>query len=465
MVFSENSFLIVFLPLLLVIYHLPCFKSTKTKNIILLLFSLFFYTWGEPVFVFFLLIEIIINWLLGGIIDNAEGKKRKIYCIAAIVLDITVLVVFKYLGFILENVSLLVPKLDIPETTISLPVGISFFTFQIISYIIDLYRKEIKVSKSVWKLMLYVMMFPKLLQGPIVRYKLIEHEMDYREENEERWRKGFNRFAIGLGKKVLIANYLGMVVDSIFATATEMNLSVALAFYGSILYSLQIYFDFSGYSDMAIGLGLMFGFHFEENFNYPYMAMSITDFWRRWHISLSSWFRDYVYIPLGGNRCSKQLQIRNMFVVWLLTGIWHGANWTFIMWGLLYFLLLLMEKYLLKPGKQGGIYRLYTLFWINLAWVLFRSENVGLALQYIGNMFGVNANGLCDTLTCGYMYSSWGICTLAIIGVFPTYKVILKMFSEKAREYFENIYAVSILILCICMSISGQYNPFIYFNF
>lgn len=348
---------------------------------------------------------------------------------------------------------------------IALPIGISFFSFQMISYVIDVYRKEVPASKSLSKLMLYVMMFPQLIAGPIVRYKTIQHEIDKRIESAGEWREGFIRFSYGLGKKVLISNYTGMVVDSIFQTVSAQPLSVLSAVYGSLMYTFQIYFDFSGYSDMAIGLGKMFGFHFPENFNYPYMSGTITEFWRRWHMTLSSWFRDYVYIPGGGNRCSREKQIRNMFVVWVLTGIWHGANWTFLAWGLLYFILLFFEKYVFDVKRLKIFSHLYTLFWVNLAWVIFRADSLKEAVRYIGYMFGVNANGIYDRLAGGYVLSSYGIFMIAVV---CSTKIPLKMMERlnaKTRMIFENLTSVVLVIVCVLMAAAGQYNPFIYFNF
>lgn len=318
MVFSSTVFLFLFLPLILIIYYNPIVKNRKFRNIFLLLVSLGFYAWGEPVFVFVMMLSIIINWFLALKIDKNEKKKR--YVILAILYNVGLLFVFKYLSFFANNMGLLF-KVDKITLNIALPIGISFFTFQMLSYVLDVYFNKAKVQKNLLYVGLYVSLFPQLIAGPIVRYETIANEIETRQENTKDFCDGIYRFVYGLGKKVLISNYVGLVVDNIFVSMNITPISTATAWLGAIAYTLQIYFDFSGYSDMAIGLGKMFGFHFNENFNYPYMAKSITDFWRRWHISLSTWFRDYVYIPLGGNRVSNKRHIFNLFIVWLLTGM------------------------------------------------------------------------------------------------------------------------------------------------
>jgi D-alanyl-lipoteichoic acid acyltransferase DltB (MBOAT superfamily) len=316
-------------------YYNPIWKGRKFKNTFLLLASLGFYAWGEPVVVFLMIVTICLNWLLVLRIDAAgEQTTRRRYMRTAIALDIVFLFVFKYAAFVSKNLALLFGSNSF-IITIALPIGISFYTFQLMSYVFDVYYKKMAARKNLTGVALYVSLFPALIAGPIVRYETIAREIDGRIETPEDFTEGIARFVIGLGKKMLIANYAGFIADRIFAlnSLSGGNLSAASAWLGAIAYTLQIFFDFSAYSDMAIGLGRMFGFHFLENFNYPYIAKSISEFWRRWHISLSTWFRDYVYIPLGGSRVSKKRLVGNLFVVWLLTGIWHGANWTFVIWG------------------------------------------------------------------------------------------------------------------------------------
>lgn len=337
MVFSSAEFLFLFLPLVFIFYYFPLATGRKWKNAVLLVFSIGFYAWGEPFFVFLMLFSIFINWLVGLQIGKATDKKKK-WLTVAVAFDVLLLGIFKYASFFSRNLALLTGN-DRLIVQIALPIGISFFTFQLMSYLFDVYYGRSAPQKNPWNLALYISLFPQLIAGPIVRYRQIEHEISDRQESFSDFTEGMRRFIYGLGKKVLLANFLAQIADNIFDYLQHP--SVMTAWLGAIAYTLQIYFDFSGYSDMAIGLGRMFGFHFLENFNYPYTANSVTDFWRRWHISLSAWFRDYVYIPLGGNRAH---QFRNLFVVWLLTGIWHGANWTFVLWGLIYFAVLWAEK-------------------------------------------------------------------------------------------------------------------------
>ena len=342
LVFSSTVFLFLFLPFTVMVYYNPWLNSRKFRNNFLLLMSLAFYAYGEPLFVCIMIFEIIMGWLIGLKLEFTDSKKlRKRWLTIGTVFFVFMLFVFKYLTFVSEQFGGLL-CIDTSNINIALPVGISFFTFQLLSYIFDIYYGKAKAQRSVLNVGLYIALFPQLIAGPIVRYDVIERQIIERQENLLDFADGMLRFSYGLGKKVLIANYMAMLADNIFNAG--MPESVATAWLGAIAYTLQIYFDFSGYSDMAIGLGKMFGFKFPENFNYPYISSSITEFWRRWHISLSSWFRDYVYIPLGGNRCSKGRWLGNLFVVWALTGMWHGANWTFICWGLWYFLWLVVEK-------------------------------------------------------------------------------------------------------------------------
>ena len=338
MLFSTTIFLFVFLPLVLAVYYNPIIRSRQFRNVFLLLASIFFYAWGEPFYVLLMLLSIVVNWGLGLLVDRYRAQPgERAALVMTVVYNLGVLFLFKYLNFTVDNLNLLF-RTDIRMPQIALPVGISFYTFQAMSYVLDVHRGKGEAQKNPLNVGLYIALFPQLIAGPIVRYETVAWQIGHRQETLHGFYEGILRFIVGLGKKILLANTLALGADACFGTIAERNLSFGAAWLGAVFYSLQILFDFSGYSDMAIGLGKMFGFEFLENFNYPYISRTVTEFWRRWHISLSSWFRDYVYIPLGGSRVSSRARhIFNLFVVWLLTGIWHGANWTFILWGLMYF--------------------------------------------------------------------------------------------------------------------------------
>ena len=381
MLFSSSVFLFLFLPLVLIIYYLALRRWRQGQNVFLLLASLGFYAWGEPWFVLVMIASILANYGFGLWVDACKraGRSCRAPIVAAVTANLGILFVFKYLTFTLGILNSLGAHFVIPG--IELPIGISFFTFQALSYVLDVHRGRGQVQKSPLKVGLYISFFPQLIAGPIVKYETVADQIDNRQESWDDFAAGCARFIAGLGKKVLIANQVAVVADRAFNLGNG-ELSASFAWLGAICYTLQIYYDFSGYSDMAIGLGKMFGFHFLENFNYPYISKSITEFWRRWHISLSACFRDYVYFPLGGSRVSsKWKHIRNLFVVWLLTGVWHGANWTFIVWGLLYFVLLVLEKYgHLGRGWPVWLNWLFTLLMVNFAWVIFRADSLGCLL-------------------------------------------------------------------------------------
>ena len=451
MVFSSGVFLFVFLPVLLVIYY--ALKGRTARNYILLFTSLLFYAWGEPVFIFIMLASIIANWLL--VLLMAGSEHKKFWLSLAIMLDVALLGVFKYASFITANIAALTGYNAI-RVNIALPIGISFFTFQMMSYVFDVYYGTSKPQKNPLYVALYISFFPQLIAGPIVRYNQIESEITTRHENFDDFSEGVRRFIYGLGKKILLANFLAVIADNIFGYI--VNPSVMMSWLGAVAYTLQIYFDFSGYSDMAIGLGLMFGFHFSENFNYPYISSSVTEFWHRWHISLSTWFRDYVYIPLGGSRVNKVRHILNIFAVWLLTGIWHGANWTFILWGLIYFVVLIFEKETRIIQHLKIFSHVYTLFIVILAWVIFRSESIASGINYISSMLGLNANNFCDSGFIVYVKGSWVVLLASLIGIFP-------FVNKFRRTWIESIWLVFVLIVSICEIVSSSYNPFIYFNF
>ena len=454
MVFSSTVFLFLFLPLVIMIYYNPFVKGRKFKNLFLLLASLFFYAWGEPVYVFLMLISILVTWILAFFL---RGRYKKVVLTVGIVYHVGVLFIFKYLTFLTSQLGLILNK-DFSYIKIALPIGISFFTFQLMSYFLDVYKGEAKPQKNIFNLGLYVSLFPQLIAGPIVRYNEIEEQINTRVESIENVSVGMKRFIYGLSKKLLLADYLSAIADSSFTRIGDQT--VVMAWFGILAYSLQIYFDFSGYSDMAIGLGKMFGFEFAENFNYPYISKSIVEFWRRWHISLSRWFRDYVYIFLGGGY-GKPLKVAfNLAVVWILTGIWHGANWTFLVWGILYYLLIVVEKFTGIIDKMGKFSRVYTLVAVMLCWVVFRANNLGEAFLYIENMFGINA-GNSYSLSAIKDETGYAVILLAsVIGCTPLVKKILNKFAA-----IEGVWILLIFALSLIKATSSSYSPFIYFNF
>ena len=454
MVFSSTVFLFLFLPLVIMIYYNPFVKGRKFKNLFLLLASLFFYAWGEPVYVFLMLISISVTWILAFFL---RGRYKKVVLTVEIVYHVGVLFIFKYLTFLTSQLGLILNQ-DFSYIKIALPIGISFFTFQLMSYFLDVYKGEAKPQKNIFNLGLYVSLFPQLIAGPIVRYNEIEEQINTRVESIENVSAGMKRFIYGLSKKLLLADYLSAIADSSFTRIGDQT--VVMAWFGILAYSLQIYFDFSGYSDMAIGLGKMFGFEFAENFNYPYISKSIVEFWRRWHISLSRWFRDYVYIFLGGGY-GKPLKVAfNLAVVWILTGIWHGANWTFLVWGILYYLLIVLEKFTGIIDKIGKFSRVYTLVAVMLCWVVFRADNLGEAFLYIENMFGINV-GNSYSLSAIKDEIGYAVILLAsVIGCTPLVKKILDKFAA-----IEGIWIFLLFALSLIKATSSSYSPFIYFNF
>ena len=446
MVFSSTVFLFLFLPGLLIMYY--ALKSRVWKNFILLLSSILFYAWGEPIFVFIMLFSVFVNWFL---VLKMESGNRKLFMLLAIIFDVSLLGIFKYASFISRNIALL--GFENVRVNIALPIGISFFTFQMMSYVFDVYYGKSKIQKNFFNVALYITLFPQLIAGPIVRYSQVEDEILNRNENFETFSDGVQRFIYGLGKKVLLANFMAQIADNVFDYIP--NPSVLMSWLGALAYTFQIYFDFSGYSDMAIGLGLMFGFHFSENFNYPYLAGSIREFWRRWH--------DYVYIPMGGSRVKKSRYVLNIFTVWLLTGIWHGANWTFMLWGMIYFVFIMLEHKFDVHKRLGILSHLYTLLIVIFAWVIFRAVNVTSGMNYICSMLGLNSNLFCDSGFIEYLRSSWVVLIFALIGIFP---IIPKIRSSKIyREWIEQLFVILIFILSLLEVISSTYNPFIYFNF
>lgn len=475
--FTSNLFLFWFFPLFLIIYFILPYR--KVKNVFLLIASIFFYFLGEPSFVFLLLFSVLFNYFAGKFLYRIKDNDqlRKIILITAIVYNIVILFIFKYLDFIINSFNSLF-KTNIPLSNLSLPIGISFFTFQIMSYIFDLYyNKDDKkyYEDSIINLGMYIFLFPQLIAGPIVRYSQISHEIYNRNFSFRNVHNGMRLFILGLSKKVLIANSLGLVADRAFSI-DPIDAGSSFLFLGALSYMLQIFFDFSGYSDMAIGIGKMIGFSFPRNFNYPYIATSVTDFWKRWHITLSSWFRDYVYIPLGGSKNGFRKTIINLLIVWFLTGLWHGANFTFILWGLLYFIFISLEKYIVyKTGHPIEkflpvfITRLYTLIVVLVLWIIFRSDNIPSAFSYIAQMFNFTNKGLMPGQAIFYFKEFWIIYIIALLSSTKFFKVIGRLISKKFNRQIvsilKNILYISLLLLCIMHIVKGGYNPFIYFNF
>ena len=466
MVFSSTIFLCVYLPLVLLGYYI-CPK--KGRNLFLLIASLVFYAWGEPKYVFLMIFSILVNYIFGRLMDKNRGrqKRMKLLLVLSVVIDIGLLSVFKYTDFIITNVNAIFGS-SFDLLNIALPIGISFYTFQAMSYTIDVYRNDVRVQKNLIDFGMYITMFPQLIAGPIVRYADVQDQLAERSVTTADFSEGVMRFVVGLGKKVLLANQMGAVWSEIYAVGGDV--SALMAWTGAIAYTFQIYFDFSGYSDMAIGLGRMFGFKFPENFRYPYQSVSITDFWRRWHITLSTWFKEYLYIPLGGNRCGLARQALNLLIVWSLTGFWHGAGWNFVMWGLYYFVILFIEKlFLLKAlDKLPKLFRhVYALLLIVIGWVIFASDDVGVLLPYLGSMFG--ANGAVGGMD---VYTLFTKAVLLIICCVASTELPKRLFlsatgamNEKAAFTIKSVMTIALLALSMILLIGDSYNPFLYFRF
>ncbi len=466
MVFSSTIFLCVYLPLVLLGYYI-CPK--KGRNLFLLIVSLVFYAWGEPKYVFLMIFSILVNYIFGRLMDKNRGrqKRMKLMLVLSVVIDIGLLSVFKYTDFVITNINAIFGS-SFDLLNIALPIGISFYTFQAMSYTIDVYRDDVRVQKNLIDFGMYITMFPQLIAGPIVRYADVQDQLADRSVTTADFSEGIMRFVVGLGKKVLLANQMGAVWSDVYALGGDV--SALMAWTGAIAYTFQIYFDFSGYSDMAIGLGRMFGFKFPENFRYPYQSVSITDFWRRWHITLSTWFKEYLYIPLGGNRRGLARQALNLLIVWSLTGFWHGAGWNFVMWGLYYFVILFIEKlFLLKAlDKLPKFFRhVYALLLIIIGWVIFASDDVSVLLPYLGSMFGANgAIGGMDVYTLLTKAALLVICCIASTEL-PK-KLFLSAagaMNEKAAFTLKSVLTIALLALSMILLIGDSYNPFLYFRF
>ena len=465
MLFSSIPFLYYFLPLVLAVYFLT---PARFRNAVLLLASLIFYAWGEPKYVLLMLASILSGYGFGLLQERYRGQKgAKLVCGLSVAVSLSFLLYFKYADFFLENFNA-ATGLGVPLLRIALPIGISFYTFQIISYTVDVYRGE-PAQKNLIHLAAYVSMFPQLIAGPIVRYSDIAQQLEHRSHSTALAAEGVRRFLIGLGKKILIANQLGELC-SVFRASDEK--SVLFYWLYAVAFALHIYFDFSGYSDMAIGLGKVFGFHFLENFNYPYISASITEFWRRWHMSLGTWFRDYVYIPLGGNRVGRALQLLNILVVWMLTGFWHGAAWNFVVWGLMFAVLLIMEKlWLLKPlSKCRPLAHLYVVFFVVISFVIFNAENMGQALSDIGGLFGAGGIPLVSAEAVYCLRSFALVLILAVLGATPLLRNGLVRLSQypTAGKVLNALEPFTLFVLLLVMTgylVDGSFNPFLYFRF
>lgn len=467
MLFSSIPFLFYFLPIVLALY----FAVPKAgKNPVLLLASLFFYWWGEPRYVFLMLFTIAFAYVCGLLIDRFRGKTAaKGFLALSVAGELALLGYFKYADFFLDTVNAAL-KTDFPALAIALPIGISFYTFQTLSYTIDVYRGSVAVQRSPIKLATYIALFPQLIAGPIVRYSAVERELTQRRTGLDDLSAGLSRFVIGLSKKVLIANQLGALIASLRDTGES---SVLLYWIIAIAFALQIYFDFSGYSDMAIGLGRVFGFHFPENFNYPFIAQSATEFWRRWHISLGSWFRDYVYIPLGGSHVGKMRQMGNILLVWLLTGLWHGAAWNFVLWGLYFAVLLVLEKLVLGRvlDRMPGVLRHgYLLLAAVFSFAIFNGDGISGVAADLSGMLGLAGGGLVSSQTIYYLSSYAVLLVIAVIGATPLPKKLAEHFAENAAgarlmTVLQPVVLLALLAVCTAYLVDGSFNPFLYFRF
>ncbi len=470
MLFSSITFLFVFLPVTLAVYYLA---PVQMRNLVMLAASLFFYAWGEPVYIILMLLSILMNYYCGLDIDGKRNspqlaRRSLIFAVAA---NVLVLGFFKYYGLIMETVNGTLP-VDIPYRVLPLPIGISFYTFQALSYIVDVYRGEARAQKKFTWFAAYICMFPQLIAGPIVRYVDIEEQLRQRSFGIVKFGRGAMFFIRGLAKKVVIANSIGTVYEQVMQLPVG-TVSVLTAWVGCLAYAFQIYFDFSGYSDMAVGLGKMFGFEFRRNFHYPYVSKSITEFWRRWHISLSTWFREYVYIPLGGNRCSGQRNMVNLILVWALTGLWHGAEWNFLFWGLYYGVLLILEKHVwgaLMDRLPGVIQHIYTFVLVMVGWVFFFSPDLGSALDHIGMMFGMGASALADRQAVFLLTTHWLLFLLCILGSSSLGWKILCAFMEsykkgRTQRIMSCVIYMGIFLVSVAFLVTETFNPFLYFRF
>ena len=467
MVFADLFFLYAFLPACLLFYFAG--KNIKYKNAVLIVFSLVFYAWGEPTVVLLLILSTVVNWLLGLAVDkHREDKLGRLAVAGSLVFSLGMLVIFKYLGFIVENINFILP-VDIPVPNIALPIGISFYTFQIISYIMDCYWGQVNVQKSYFKFLLYVSLFPQLIAGPIVRYSLIEKEIDDRKSSVTDIAEGACRFMIGLAKKVILANNLWSIAET-FYSGDISNLSVFATWYAAIVYAMYVYFDFSGYSDMAIGMGRIFGFHFDENFIYPFVCRNITEFWQRWHISLGTFFRDYLlYVPIGGKR---HLYL-NLFLVWFSTGLWHGASWNFILYGLYYGVFILIEQLAGKKRMKAiptVVSHIYSKIVVIIGFAIFYFEDLSQFGNFLKNLVGANGNALTDTISTASLVNNCFLVLGAVIACMPVSGLVNKFFDKNTNtiavgQALKVVYCLGLLVVCSLLLVDATSNPFLYFRF
>lgn len=472
MVFSSLLFLFRFLPIVLIIYFI---SPRKLRNAILFFSSLVFYAWGEPIYVVLMLFSTVVDFTHGMLVhyfkEKGQIKYAKLAVGSAMTINLLLLGFFKYSDFIIRNINSIAGS-SIPLLNLALPIGISFYTFQTMSYTIDIYRGDAKVQKNIISFGSYVALFPQLIAGPIVQYNTVAEQLNHRKENLDEFSYGIMRFMCGLGKKVLLANNIGMLWDQINALPVH-NLPVLTAWIGITAFAFQLYFDFSGYSDMAIGLGHMFGFRFLENFNYPYMSRSITEFWRRWHISLSSWFRDYVYIPLGGNRHGLAKQVRNISIVWLLTGVWHGASWNFVLWGVYFGAFLILEKFILLKWLNKVpkfLTHVYTLFVVWIGWTLFAFDDLSAGISYLKAMFGMNGMGVLNREGMYLLLNYAVLLVILMIACTNLPKKIATYITEKTSESIvipclRNVFIIGVFLISLSYLVASTYNPFLYFRF
>lgn len=470
MLFSSITFLFMFLPVMVLIYYLV---PQKKRNIVLLIASLFFYAWGEPVYVVLMILSILLNFYCGKDIGekSEDPLRRKRSLIFAVVMNVLILGFFKYYGLLMETLNVLFPY-EIPYRELALPIGISFYTFQALSYLIDIYRGNAKPQERLLPFALYISMFPQLIAGPIVRYVDIEAQLQNRVMSMRKFGQGLMYFLVGFAKKTVLANSIGALYTQISEQQIE-SFSVLTAWVGCLAFAFQIYFDFSGYSDMAIGLGKMFGFEFRKNFQYPYIARTIGEFWRRWHISLGTWFREYVYIPLGGNKCPVSRHVLNILIVWALTGLWHGAQWNFLVWGLYYGILLILEKYVWGNviGKLPKIVQhIYTIILVLIGWVFFFSPSLDAAMDYLGVMFGMGASGFLDRQGFYFLLTHWLLFLLCIIGSSMRGMNVLRLLTNsyenrRVRQAAVCIVYIGMFLISLAFLVTESFNPFLYFRF
>ena len=469
MLFSSIIFLFYFLPIVIAVYYLIPARFIKARNLVLLIASLFFYSWGEPVYVFLMIYSSVFNFVMARQIEKDVTHKRsgRGNLIFTVIVNLFILGFFKYYGFLIDTVNGILGT-SIHYTSLALPIGISFYTFQALSYIFDVHKKTVPAQNHFLSFALYLSLFPQLIAGPIVKYRDISEQLENRTTSIDKIGQGAVRFILGLGKKVLLANAFGAVYDEITAYGGSSQATVLTFWIGALAYTLQIYFDFSGYSDMAIGLGKIFGFDFLENFNYPYISRSITEFWRRWHISLSSWFRDYVYFPLGGSLVKKRRRhIFNLLVVWALTGLWHGAAWNFVFWGMYYGIILIIEKYLLVNILEklpGPVLRIYTMFIVMVGWIFFSSPGLGSAVHYLSVMFGVGAHGFADVTTLYHLRTSGLLLLFGCIASTPYPIDYFRKFINR-HAVIAMLMIFGVLLLSTAYLVYSAYNPFLYFRF